>query len=155
MLISAALVAGVTASAGLLGPIGLPAGVEIPACTKSEALQKIVVDGLVKFRCVQQTATGDASKEFKAFIANNRFSRGAQSHSFCKGNRYMLNGRRGTYKVTGARYKRLPDGRTTLTATIRLNLAGKRLGVRGELAVKGLKMNGRKYRFAGPAASSC
>ena len=125
---------------------------QIPECKSNQVPQKFIENGKPVIRCVKRPGAGTPSAQFKDFIQGNRFHHGKHTYTFCTSSRYQANSTRGTYKVTMAKRIKRKGGRVTITARILLKSSrGTRSTLKAVLAMSGLKINGEKFGFGGPA----
>jgi hypothetical protein len=138
---------------GLYGAVAVAQDAnQIPECKSNQVPQKIIENGKPVIRCVKRPGMGTASAQFKDFIRGNRFHHGKHTYTFCTSSRYQANSARGTYKVARAKRVKSKSGRVTITANIVLRASsGKRSTLKAVLAKSGLKINGEKFGFGGPA----
>lgn len=125
---------------------------QIPECKSNQVPEKFIENGKPVIRCVKRPGMGTPSAQFKDFIQGNSFHHGRHTYTFCTSSRYQANRARGTYKVTKAKRVKRKSGRVTITASILLKSSkGKRSTLKAVLATSGLKINGEKFGFGGPA----
>ena len=104
-------------------------------------------------RCVK--AQRSPAAEFASFILGNRFHHRKHTFTFCNSSRYQANATRGRYRIVNAKRVKRKSGRVTIMASIRLkSTAGKSRVLRAVLAMNGLKLDGEKFGFGGPAPPS-
>ena len=128
---------------------------QVPECKSPQVPLKTNENGKPVIRCARPPGWGTARAQFKQFLRGNRFHHGRHTYTFCTSSRYQANGSRGLYKVTKAKRMKRKSGRVTITATIVLRAStGKRTKLRAVLATVGLKINGEKFGFGGPAPPS-